>query len=450
MPTTTKTHPQSYKYGTSGRHSPGSSFNTGGIVRYDDVISGTDNPSYRDQIRNVTSATTPASGVKRKVKVQAASGGDDWQVSQNPPPPWDPDWYHAWLKIQSFIPRVDVGGNPVTSGGDVQSADNQAIAALYDKLSSIESSAQAGEDLGEIKQTIRGLTNPMAGVRDMLVRVTGKHGDYLRRYRSNPSRERIATAKALADAALEYKFGITPTINTIAGLTVGLQNREYMGHYVPFKVNGKTSGAQETQESHEGVGNRTVKVVRKVTSEQIVRYKGVWGVEAGIASRSVADVASLRWRDVVPTIWNLIPYSFLVDYFTNIGTIVSGLSVPYGGVRWCVKTVRNTVTQTATAVKLDPIEPYFKGNASFSPGFTQLTETAFQRSDQGSIPRPSLEFNLPTGKQWVNIGLLVVSQLAGIRPLIPSRGSSAGNALQGAFATEVGRRGLRVPYPFHS
>jgi hypothetical protein len=446
--TYTKTQIESHKWFISGVHGwpgdPPSVYQNGGGQRVDSSFTGTKNPFWKDQIRAVVSATTPADGVRRRVKYRAGSISGTWSVSPDPPPPHLPGNWYVRYNSGRFILAVAVGGTPSLNGPNSVSANNQAIAKLYDQLSSFESAAQAGEDLGEIKQTIKLLTSPLKSARDFTTRILSRH------QRALSLSSVKGAAKALADTTLEYRFGVKPLTSTIANAVVGLQGRDYIGHYYPFSCTSKIVVFSTHSFGFEGAGNLILETVAKDKNTYSTRYHGVWAVQSGIDKRSVGDVLSLRFKDIIPTVYNLIPYSWLVDYFTNLGTIVSSLSVPWAGVRWCVRTDRNERVHRNESIRITPPVPMYNGSVQCWPGYTELTETSFSRSPILSLPIPNLEFKLPSGVQWQNIAALVTGKLLSIKRSTPDPSSARGRDLQSAFADEVGRRGLRVPYPFHS
>lgn len=445
--TYTKSWTDTHRYLFQGSHGwpgePPTQFMNRGLIGISNSFTGTKNPFYRDQIKRVVSATTPASGVRRRVKWRYGSVGGLWTVSPDPPPPYlPPGWYTRFVN-GIFILGVAPGGDPQLNTAFNQSANNQAIAKLYGQLSAFESAAQAGEDLGEISQTVKLLTSPMKSARDFTVKLLSKHQQAL------SVRSIKGAAKALADTTLEYRFGVKPLVSTIAKATVGLQGRDYLGHFYPFSATGKVVDSFIHSYGFESFGNVILETVAKDTITYSSRYQGVWGVRSGVDKRSVADVLSLRFQDVIPTLYNLIPYSWLVDYFSNLGTIVSSLSVPWAGVQWCVRTDRTSRVHVNEAVRVTRPVPCY-GGVGCSPGKSVLTETSFSRSGVESLPVPNLEFKLPSGRQWQNIAALITSKVLSLKKATPEPASKRGRDLQSALADEVGRRGLRIPYPFHS
>jgi DNA-binding FrmR family transcriptional regulator len=304
-------------------------------THFSETALGETNPDHKWQIRNVLEAGTPFSANKYQVSASpwsfTCSGTTDVTID-----PLNPVWFYPAKREDSGNGVYwdgqwpsDINSNSGIVTPLTGSAQNLAIDKLYGQLQAIQSSVQAGEDLGEIKQTYSALKKPMASLTSLINRLTYVHNNILADY--NDSKR---LAKALADTALEWKFGWKPLASTIAGAIVGLQGRDYISDYFPFSASGSAKTANRGSSTF-GIGTLTADVEKRWGFEVTVKYKGMWGLQAGVESRSVQDVLSLRPRDIIPTVWNLIPYSFLVDYVSNIGTIMNAFSVPWDGVRWC-------------------------------------------------------------------------------------------------------------------
>lgn len=416
-----------------------------------DTLNGEKNPRWRAQIRDVVSATTPLNGKKYKFWwTQYPSMRASFYNKVNP----EKDKLHfvysilgvedSGSGISTFLPTV-----AVPTPANVTSANNLAIAKLTDKLNELQSLAKVGEDLGEIRQTAKALSNPFKPVRDVVLKSFA-----LARKGLRGRRQPIEIAKDLADAHLEFAFGWKPLANSIASSIVALQNRASIGLYHPFHAKGKLAFDGWNTRASEYIQGTFIVAQFDVqqASEVVVVYQGVWEEKCKLPEKSVNRVLGLTSVDVLPTMWNLIPYSFLADYFTNIGDIVGALNSPWGAVAWCNRTERVETKRRVLVSYVNGLPNSFYGLILQNPGIFDASVTTFTRSVQAARPLPELEFTRLrdiTGKQWLNMAALTVSQGAKLA-------LSLGNAvrkhpdLPHMFIEQLARRGgYRDPYPFH-
>jgi hypothetical protein len=115
-------------------------------------------------------------------------------------------------------------------------------------------------------------------------------------------------------------------------------------------------------------------------------------------------------RSFVPTLWELIPYSWAIDYFTNIGDIVYGAS--YGGcdVMWASigkKRWSRYSASIGTATSMAP-SPGFANKQAYAVGQPALVVT-----EKATISRavyrgnfiPFPELKVPgLSLKWLNLG----------------------------------------------
>jgi len=334
----------------------------------------------------------------------------------------------------------------------VTSCHNQAVSKLYGQLNSFVSSAKTGEDWGEWKSTMKTLRSPLKPLRDL---ITSSHYRSLRDL--DRWRDPVKLAGALADTHLEFAFGIAPLESSIAKGIVGLHNRNIMGNYKPFYAKGDVSYSPSTKTqilqadpmnyAQIVLGEKTVWSIQEV-------FSGVWGEECLLPERPISDVLGLKFRDIVPTVWNLIPYSFLIDYFVNIGQIASALAVPWNGIKWCNYTSRTQgVYEASYSYRMRPGSHIGGMNFGSEPGNFKVLRQIFNRSAQGSMPVPWLEYTKPwqlTGRQWANIAALGISQSAQYL-LKLKKAVKRSPELPTVYLRELGQRASmsKVPYPFH-
>jgi hypothetical protein len=417
------------------------------------VFNGERNPFWRQQIRDVVSATTPANGVKYAIH--------GWE-GRPPSCIYSTIWIVPGGNFgkprhtgnRSGAKSDNYGGDAFMplladpSVAEATSAYNRAIEKLYDKLNYFASTSKIGEDLGEVKQTLRALRKPLPHVRAML------NNSYDRTERLlNGWGSAVGLAGALADTHLEFAFGWKPLANSIAEATVALRNRDNIAYFRDFHAKGESFFLGSTTSEITNWNIVSSRVITKRWSSRICIFQGVWEEKCTVPRLSVNRVLGLTPKDVLPTIWNLIPYSFLVDYFTNIGTIANSISVPWGGVRWCNETYR---TENFCENHCD-FTPNTSPNYSFStfsstPGLHKTSLVRFTRSKRINLPLPELELTKLsdiTGRQWLNMAALAVSQSA---KLALSLGKAVEKApdLPKLFIKELGRRGgYKDPYPYH-
>jgi hypothetical protein len=429
-----------------------------GVINWDkiqsaakvDSIVGEKNPLWKSQVRDVVSATTPLVGTKWRFWWTSYPSAKAMLYNKTNP---QKDKLH-W--ITSVLGIIDESGGPTTflpsvvapPADVVTSANNRAIAKLTDQLNALQSLAKVGEDLGEIRQTAKALARPFAPVRKVVL-----DSFELARKGLRNRRQPISIAKSLADAHLEFAFGWKPLANSIASSIVSLQNREFIGLYHPFHVKGETTFNGSNVQSYSNITGGVGAVFDSQRSSKItVVYQGVWEEKCKLPEQSVNRALGLTLMDVLPTIWNLIPCSFLADYFANIGKIIEALNSPWADVAWCNRTQRVEYNLQVNVGFYNSTPSALYGSILQTPGVFKASATTFTRSKQTSRPLPELEFtNLRdiTRRQWLNMAALTLSQGAKLALSI-GKAVQRHPKLPEMFIEQLNRQGgYRDPYPFH-
>jgi hypothetical protein len=130
---------------------------------------------------------------------------------------------------------------------------------------------------------------------------------------------------------------------------------------------------------------------------------------------NAAKALGLSWHNVVPSMWELIPYSFVVDYFTNTGDVLSALSAPTSGTSggWSVQVDEGRLTTRESGTRTPS---WFEGGYS---GESVWSEESFNFSRQPWFvgERPSFEWKVPTVKSAANLVMLATSRLTKAKKL---------------------------------
>lgn len=405
------------------------------------TFNGQDLPGYKELISRRLPATTPLDAMDFKFIARPYTTAVEY-AKQTPPHPLNA----ARGSVSStYRPTGGYPSAPAAfSGARYTSAYNLAVGRLYDQIRTLESRANVGEDLGEISQTYRMVRRPMAGLLNLTQYVERHHSSLLRKHRANNVKQ---TAKALADLTLEYRFGIKPLINSFADAYVSLENRDILTHYAPFNASGKGRGrglVARGTDAH-GSGGASYDVVEDYETK--VRFKGFYKISSKPDRYAVNRSLGLTWRESIPTLYNLIPYSFLLDYVVNLHQVIESVAVPWTNVAWCNMTERaiwkyHTYFHTG----------YAPANASvsfFRPGYTMLEVKRVRRTDRtSSIPVASLMVKRPSTRQLTNVIALLASRLPVMGRLTKHvLKSPSGKDLDYRFKLATRDRSLKVPYP---
>jgi len=325
---------------------------------------------------------------------------------------------------------------------------------LFDSIREIESSANVGETLGESEETFQLMMRPARGLQDLTKYVMDNHTDLLRKARPNNYRR---IAKSLADLVLEYRFGVAPLIEDFKRVSETLPFRTLNEpRVVPIKGKGRSFSATMSKIGDyklvAGDINGT-EITFSNVSDFTVRYHGMYRMDPGIDYASYQQSLGLTWREALPTLANLTPYSFLLDYVSNFGSVLSQFAAPWGSVAWVNLTERasNSYTYEVQGRSTQPsFPPSFYTERYDKLGFYSCQAKAVQRRDATWFkPLVVLEWHKPSIRQLQNTGALLLSRL----PVIGNLAAAARKRSPrlDPYVRSLLMRGSmqKVPYPYH-
>jgi len=241
--------------------------------------------------------------------------------------------------------------------------------------------------------------------------------------RRRKTREALAVA---SDAWLQYSFGIKPLIgdlDTAADIIAGTKSPSL---YV--EVYGKGIDTISRVNNSRSRSSGYHQLAWNVVNEEVVTVVLLGKANVGNHFNGRMRKLGITVEDFVPTVYECIPYSFLVDYFLNLGEVIDGLCMNWSGLLWTQytsikekssyveqSTCRNTYTHANLVAK------------SVSPGTSSWTRKYVSRYQYQGTLQPSLEWRLPgiTSTKWCNVAALFGSANANYR-------KSMGGTLAGA------------------
>jgi hypothetical protein len=171
---------------------------------------------------------------------------------------------------------------------------------------------------------------------------------------------RRAIVKRLSDNYLEWNFAIASTVRDLEDAGFGLwrsyaRTLQGIPHQhvsgVAFTTTLRNSNTAIAPGNAYGPAECNVGVYGILTEDLSVRYHGAVriysstrnsGDDKPVIARSAVQELGLNLSNWLPTLWECIPYSFVVDYFTNAGQMINAVSFLDADVLWVERSVRNT------------------------------------------------------------------------------------------------------------
>lgn len=239
------------------------------------------------------------------------------------------------------------GGPIITQSGRLESAA-YLLTKAYAKMN--DSNMLIGEMAADLSQTLGMLRRPFEGATQLLSKMIMSKKRRLR----NPA---VGGTRATANSWLEYRYGWTPLI--LDGISVIDAFQRKLGRSTRRLVSRAHSGISYSEitagtQIDSGDQTRTVQYSRSLT-RTTKRDAGVlYEINISSAADDLMRVTGSRCSDLPATVWEVIPYSFVVDWFVNVGdwlraiTPVPGIT-PLGN--WVTDVNNTDVVHSCSAFK---------------------------------------------------------------------------------------------------
>jgi hypothetical protein len=370
--------------------------------KWTNTFNGLKYPGWRDAVKRHVSATTEASGQSTTVEHQDASLFCSFYLNN--------------VQTPANYREVTEGGWIYQGGGHNppslvidNEADADASGKFYSKARNELHALQSGEMLFEMGKTAQSVTKITGAMVNLLLNWKRS----LRRARNSGPRR---WAAGVSDAYLEWKFGWDPLAKDVRALMNDFKNDYFESTEVSATGRNTLVSSSNTYTESLSIARYEVTVVTKL--ECTVKYLAELSLER-VGAGGFVERLGLSPNNFVPTIYNCLPWTYMIDYFTNIGNIVNAVGFPTGRIRWCNRTIRNrNITIIRAGENLRAIvNPGTKVNYVQVPQSTTWTSTGFVRSGINHPPFPSsINFKVPSvftelgRRQWTNIAAVIANR----------------------------------------
>lgn len=372
------------------------------VNSWTDSRNGGENPFYKTQIKQGVNATTGFSGFRQFYK-WGGQGNAFVIVKTNPLEICQPI---REVRADGYICGFPTLHVPISvPTGDSLS---QALGDFNRRAADLLRPVMGAVSAGELNKTLRMIMNPAQALRKGIE-------DYYKALKKVPRKASPSVRKrALVDTYLEHTFGWMPLWHDMQGgldalrrfqtkrgvetvAIVGYGQKEFTGFTNPGSV---TYGILQIDFMDMTKGKASTKVFGAVRTKS-------YGADS-----SIADNLGFYPDNWLPSAWELLPYSFIIDYFTNIGNIIDAWSLVNGRVPWAcyVTRVEKATSRIGQQVNTKVLGTTVK-KSGISPSIHVLITRTVGRTPLYSTI-PSLDFRLPGfgTKPMLNIASLLYSK----------------------------------------
>lgn len=344
---------------------------------------------YRRLIAKKGDATTPAEGQMYKINV---GGGYVFatfdKVYQRP----DLGEYTTssegnFVPVQ-FPPLPDVGTR----------AFNTALGNFYTSVSQAHSEFKGGVFLGELKEAIHSVKHPLEGMK----RVSDAYLDSAKKL--TKFKRRAERVDSLRNLYLEYTFAIVPLISDVKSLCKAIVKITDQAPSIRVRGFGKETVSSNVERRIESFGISKLSGPLTIKSETVVEVSLVGSVALETGSYGAIGQLGFRPEEFIPTLWELLPGSFLVDYVSNVGNLLNSICNAYAQTSYSCAVVRR-ISRASCHHEWAPSYAYPSktggGSQSWDAEHVRFTRDKFSPSI------PTLQLELPNVGQAVNFAALI-------------------------------------------
>lgn len=364
-----------------------SGYRFGSTVPLSRYFTGNKNPNWRQQVANMQNATTAFDGVWQRIDGVTR---DDLNTTI----------YGLYggpktFKVKGFLSVNYAGFFPWMTWTSY--ADAKASNKFLSKVRAAQVKVSGPTFLGELGESLRMIKKPAGALQDRIK----KYLKDVKKAKSKRHSRPLDWVKDAGDLWLENAFGWQPLLNDIQGGIDAYNSLVDKDRVVYISAGGRDEKVFADEAIYNTLPATGSWYQIKTTCYQqsnvhVVRYRGALLAQAATTARDRFARFGFTPSEFVPTAWELLPWSFLIDYFASVGDVLTGLVTDTSQVRWVnrsdIKTTRRSTTSTF----------WYDSNYWWmltvrdlsSPGSAHFESKTVNRSAGVGIPTPQIRFSL--------------------------------------------------------
>jgi len=278
--------------------------------------------------------------------------------------------------------------------------------AILEGLAAVKSPTFDGStNLGELKETLSMIRNPLLGIRRL-----GK--ELIKGYRRGGG---LRLLDYLSSQWLEYRYGIMPLVGTVSDLLSTVDKKLTNGYIIYKGRAGKRYVLSDDTTIVSGLADAFP--IKYYAEKRVVREVRTGAVYWAKLNDTASRKWGLRASDIPSTMWELIPYSFMVDWVFNVGDYIRAIT-PNRDIK-ILSCAISAASKRSTSHILTKLE-YDNCAYPSLAGRCDVVESFLQRSTSYTVPAwPILNRNILNWKR--SLDLLSIGVIPRIQKIFKNR-----------------------------
>lgn len=378
-------------------------------VPFVDSKLGQNNPGWEDAISRGLDAGSPYSRRVGWVLIRNVTYRPFAYLNFKTPP--HPRFGYLSLRYSGDLLSANIGAIPVSRVTASERADMklEAKISFLNKVREIVNPFQALPFFGELKETISMIRHPLKGI----TYHTRKYDRRLQRIEARRGSLTNATSRDLNSAYLQWTYGVSPLLGDIEN--IGLAIRRLMIDEsvvdIPVIVTVRRNYADDSGVFIGYDSSAPIMVAHRTDVQDSYRIKGAVRKEvlSTASDESYKFNLGISLQEFVPTAWELLPYSFLIDYFTNIGDVLGAAFTSHTALRYYWASYKFMAIRSVFGSSIPALGRTVR-HSGLSEVRAKYTDFNREKPDLHVTPR-DVSFRHPSVLQWVNSSSLAIAKM---------------------------------------